>query len=109
APAEAPGREAGGWAVYADGEVASALGLRFVAGALPAGPNAGEAADGFGDRPLGVVLTRCLAERLFTSPAAAIGARLSSEQGTAVPVTGVIENVTLRMALLPNHDCAALF
>ena len=109
APAEAPGAQAAGWSIYADGEVARALGLRFVAGGLPAGPDAGEAADGLGDRPLAAVLTRCLAERLFTSPAAAIGARLSSEQGTGVPVIGVIEDVTMRMALMPNHRCAALY
>ena len=110
-PAAAPGTaapgEAVGWVTYADGQVARALGLRFLAGAMPAGPDAGQAADGLGDRPVAALLTRCLAARLFADPAAAVGARLSSERGAGIPITGVVADVSMRMPMLPHHGCAA--
>ncbi len=83
--------------------MARALGLRFVAGAMPAVGRAVDA-DGdpaLGERPVAAVITRCLATRLFGDPRAAVGARLTSSRIADVPVTGVVEDVTMRMALMP--------
>jgi putative ABC transport system permease protein len=53
------------------------------------------------------VITRCLATRLFGDPRAAVGARLTSSRIAGVPVTGVVEDVTMRMALMPYPQCTA--
>jgi putative ABC transport system permease protein len=101
--------EAVAWVTYADGDVARVLGLRFVAGAMPAAAAAPDA-DGdpaLAERPVAAVITRCLATRLFGDPRAAVGARLTSSRIAGVPVTGVVEDVTMRMALMPYPQCTA--
>jgi putative ABC transport system permease protein len=99
----APARDSIGWPNYVDGDLARTLRLQFLAGGSPSwvGVSDGD------DRPAGAVLTRCLAERLFGDPAAAVGARLSSESVTGVPITGVVENVNMRVALIPYYQCTA--
>jgi putative ABC transport system permease protein len=54
------------------------------------------------------LVTRCLAKRLFGDPRAAVGAHLTSNRIADVPVTGVIEDVTMLMAMAPNAACTAL-
>jgi putative ABC transport system permease protein len=100
-----PVREAPGWVTYADGDLARALGLRVIAGDVPSGPHADADADG--ERPVAAVITRCLARRLFDDARAALGARLSCEQGRDVPIAAVVEDLSMRMALMPHHRCTA--
>jgi len=101
--------EAVAWLTYTDGEVARALGLRFLAGEMPARAVIADA-DGdpaLGERPAAAVLTRCLAARLFGDPRAAVGAHLTSSRIADVPVRAVVEDVTMRMALMPYPRCTA--
>jgi len=107
--ARAPAREAIAWLTYTDRDVARALGLRFVAGAMPAGLAAPDTDDdpALAERPVAAVITRCLAARLFGDPRAAVGAQLTSSRIAGVPVTGVVEDVTMRMALMPYAQCTA--
>jgi len=95
------------WITHTDGDLARTLSLRFLAGAMPA---SGVAPDADGDpalaeRPSAAVLTRCLATQLFGDPRAAVGAHLTSSRIADVPVTGVVEDVTMRMALVPYPHC----
>ncbi len=104
-----PAPEAIAWVTYTDGEAARALSLRFIAGAMPASAAAPDA-DGdpaLGEQPVAAVLTRCLATRLYGDPRAALGAHLTSSRIGDVPVTGVVEDVTMRMALMPYPQCTA--
>ena len=103
--ASLPAREVPGWVTYADGDLARALGLRVIAGDVPSGPAVDD--DGDRERPVAAVLTRCLASRLFADARTAVGARLSSEQGADIPIAAVVEDVTMRMALMPHHRCTA--
>ncbi len=111
-PPSVPARaapEAVGWITYADGDLARALSLRFAAGAMPALPDVtyGPGAADLDDRPVAAVLTRCLADRLFRDPRAAVGARLVSTGIGDLPVAGVVEDVAMRMALVPQFRCTA--
>jgi putative ABC transport system permease protein len=105
----APAPEAVAWLTYTDGDVARALGLRFIAGAMPAAVPAPDTDEdpALAERPSAAVITRCLAARLFGDPRAAVGARLTSSRIAGVPVTGVVEDVTMRMALMPDRKCTA--
>jgi putative ABC transport system permease protein len=95
------------WVTHTDGDLARALRLRFIAGEMPA-LGAAVDADGdpaLGERPVAAVITRCLAARLFADPRAAAGALLTSSRSGDVAVTGVVEDVTMRMALMPYAAC----
>jgi putative ABC transport system permease protein len=104
--ARAPASEAVAWVTYTDADAARVLGLRFIAGAMPvsAVPDA-EEDPALAERPAAAVITRCLARRLFADPRAAVGVHLTSSRIAGVPVAGVVEDVTMRMALMPNPQC----
>lgn len=96
--------EAVAWVTHTDGDLARALGLRFIAGEMPELGGAAGDADGdpsLGERPVAAVITRSLAVQLFGDPRAAPGARLVSSRSGDVRVTGVVKDVTMRMALMP--------
>ena len=99
--------EAVAWVTHTDGDIARVLGLRFVAGAMPAALAAPDADEdpALAEQPSAAVITRCLAEKLFGGARAAVGARLRSSRIAGVPVAGVVEDVTMRMALMPNPQC----
>jgi putative ABC transport system permease protein len=99
----APGtdKRAVGWHVYTDDAAPRTLGLRALAGALPADEGGGDAG------PVrAAAITICLARTLFRSPAEAIGRFIFSEQTQPVQVTAVVENVTMRNPFMPQPGCA---
>ena len=101
APGTAP--DAIAWVTYTDGEVAHALSLKFIAGAMPAlaAPVDADDEPALADRPVAALLTRSVAARLFADPRAAVGTHLTSSRAADVVVTGVVEDVTMRMAMVP--------
>jgi putative ABC transport system permease protein len=87
-----------GWPLFSSAALPAVLGLRFVEGAGP----------GAGDETGATVLTRCLRERLFPAGAAAVGERITAQDGEVLRVTGVVEDVLVRPPFLPDANCAAL-
>ena len=102
---QAPGinNHAVGWHVYTDDAAPRTLGLRTLAGALPADEGGGD-----GGPVRAAALTICLAKALFGSPAQAVGRFVFSEQTVPVQVSAVVENVTMRNPFMPHPGCALL-
>jgi putative ABC transport system permease protein len=100
------GRSAVGWRVFTDDEAPRAIGLRALAGALPAA-DAGGGDRGAHGRARDAILTICLAKALYGAPADAVGRTLESDQSEPVRVSAVVENVTMRIPFMPRTGCVA--
>lgn len=85
-----------GWPVYTDPDIVATMGLRMLAGALPAG-GTGEA-----------IATRCLAEELFGGVTEALGQTFTSADTGPLRIRAVVENARMRIPFMPSTTCAAL-
>jgi len=90
-----------GWDVYADTDLPQVLRTPFLSG----GPPAPAAAAATPDRPAAAILTRCLARRLFGGDTAPPGSTVSSESLPPIPIAGVVGDIAVRMAYLPDYRC----
>jgi putative ABC transport system permease protein len=89
-------REQIGWPVYTDPDIVATMGLKMLAGTLPAvGSNE-------------VIATRCLAEELFGGVTEAMGKTFTSPDTGPLKVHAVVENVRMRIPFMPSTTCAAL-
>jgi putative ABC transport system permease protein len=89
-------REQIGWPVYTDPDIVATMGLRFLAGGLPAP----------GTRD--VIATKELAEQLFGGVTAAMGQTFTSAETGPLRVSGVVGDVRMRIPFMPSTTCAAL-
>jgi putative ABC transport system permease protein len=89
-----------GWPVFTDDAAPRTLGLRTIAGTLPADEGRDD-----GGAPREAYMTICLAKALFGSPAAALGRTVTSDQNPPVRVRAVVQNATMRMPFMPFAGC----
>jgi putative ABC transport system permease protein len=91
-------REQIGWPVYTEPDIVATMGLRMLAGALPAAAAVEKEA----------IATRCLAEELFGGVTEALGRTFTSPDTGPLRVRAVVENVRMRIPFMPATTCAAL-